>query len=130
MKLAQLMEKRKRLGLPMSVRFLILLLSGILIIVAQFTKVSTEAVIAVTLATFTFLVGQNNKFDEWEQQLLTHAYKLTFQFVLLSLLLINVVTDLAIAPVFTNRVYANWVGLTLGLMFGFLGLFGSLLSKI
>jgi hypothetical protein len=130
MKLAQLMEKRKRLDLPMFVRFLVVLLLGLLIIVAQFTKVSTEAAIAVALATFTFLVGQNNKFDEWEQQLLTHAYKLTFQFVLLSLLLINVVTDLAIAPVFTNRVHANWVGLTLGLMFGFLGLFGSLLSKI
>lgn len=129
MKLAQFMKKRERLGVSMFVRFLIVLLLGLLIIVAQFTKVSTEAIIAVALAVFTFLVGQNNKFDEWERQILTHAYKLTFQFVLFSLLLVNIATELAIAPMFLNRLNTNWVGLTLGLMFGYLGLFGCVLSK-
>lgn len=125
--------KQRNRGWIARAMIVIVLSAGLFGIAVQFFGDLKDIAIFLGIAVFGSLVASSNNFDEREQQLLSQAYSMAFQWLFFALLaayaFLEVAKWLNAANSMTVFLNTHWLGLTVSLICLLLGVAGLRLFK-
>ena len=112
---------------------IMVLWTGVVGFAFQFNESVKDLAIFTGMVTFFSLVISSRKFDEREQQLLSQAYSITFQWLAAILLVIYVFLQISARANFASGIAlflnTHWIGITVSVICAILGGSGIMLFK-
>jgi hypothetical protein len=112
---------------------IMVLWAGIVGLAFQLNESIKDLAIFTSMVTFFSLTISSRKFDEREQQLLSQAYSITFQWLAVILLVVYVFLQISARANFAGDIAlflnSHWIGITVSIICTILGVTGIMLFR-